>query len=158
MRLPLMSVAALSLMGALALPFSTPTAAETAAALVGTYECEGVEPDGTPYKGLVQIIGSSYGMYEVVWIFASGQQYSGLGVVNGDVLAVSYFTTRPGVAAYRIEKGDGGPRLLGQWTVVGAQEIFRETLTRLTEEVKRMPRPEPLPDPAPRIRHFLRPA
>ena len=161
MRLPLLCAAIISLLPALALPLAnasttTPIAKEAEAPLVGTYDCEGVEPDGTPYHGIVSIIANE-GTYEVIWTFSSGQQYAGLGVVNGDVLAVSYFTNRPGVVAYKIEAGEKGPRLQGQWTVVGAGAAFKETLTRMTREVKRPEPSAPRPQPAPILRH-LRPA
>ena len=131
-----------------------PTAAEADAPLAGTYDCQGVEPDGTPYHGVVQIV-PNRGSYDVVWTFGTGQQYAGLGVVNGDVLAVSYFTNRPGVVAYRIEQTGKGPRLQGQWTVVGAGQVFKETLTRLSRDVKRLERPpEPRPQPTPILRHL----
>jgi hypothetical protein len=158
MRLPLLAAAVLTVLPALALPLGPvstvttpsataatlgiPTPAEADAALTGTYECQGVEPDGTPYRGVVQII-PNHGTYDVIWIFSSGQQYSGLGVVNGDVLAVSYFTNRPGVVAYKIETSDKGPRLQGQWTVVGAGAVFQETLTRMSKDVKRPEAPPP---------------
>jgi hypothetical protein len=166
MRLPLLCAAAITILPALALPFmpaihmtpaanaaplAVPTPADPAAPLVGTYECQGVEPDGTPYQGIVRII-PNHGAYDVVWNFSSGQQYSGLGVVNGDVLAVSYFTNRPGVVAYKIETSDKGPRLSGQWTVVGATNVFQETLTRMTHEVKQ---PEPPVEPERRRPVFL---
>ena len=154
----LMPAAAFAILPALAFALASPspTRAAEAAALVGTYECQGVEPDGTPYRGLVQIIGNA-GLYEVIWIFGSGQRYTGFGVVNGDALAVSYYTNRPGVVAYKIEKGEKGPKLTGHWTVAGAGASFRETLTRVSEKVMRLPRPEPPLAPAPIIRH-LRPA
>ena len=181
MRLPLLCAAAITVLPALALPFApaaslaTPTAdaapapeppvvappapeAESSAPLLGTYECQGVEPDGTPYRGIVQII-PNRDSYDVIWIFASGQLYSGLGVVNGDVLAVSYFTNRPGVVAYKIEKGEKGPRLQGQWTVVGAGKVYHETLTRVTQEVKPLEVvPEPQKRPAAPLMRHLRPA
>jgi hypothetical protein len=173
MRLALLCAAALIIVApALALPFgpsshaappsatatvaTTPIEDDAEAPLVGTYDCQGVEPDGTPYHGLVQIV-ANHGTYDVIWIFSSGQQYAGLGVVNGDVLAVSYFTNRPGVVAYKIEHSDTTPKLSGQWTVVGAGRVFNETLTRVSREVKR-PDPPPAPrEPAPILRH-LRPA
>ena len=175
MRLPLLAVAVIVALSALALPIAStssvtttaataatvaaPNAGETAAPLIGTYDCQGVEPDGTPYRGVVQIIPSA-GTYDVIWIFSNGQQYSGLGVVNGDVLAVSYFTNRPGVVAYKIEQSEKGPRLEGEWTVVGAGKVFHETLTRLTAEVKRADPPsvqERRPR-TPTIMRHLRPA
>jgi hypothetical protein len=157
MRLPLPALA-LALLPVLPLSLASPsaTAAAEAAPLVGTYDCQGVEPDGKPYRGLVQIIGRA-NLYEVVWIFGASQQYAGFGVVNGDALAVSYFTNRPGVVAYKIEKGEKGPKLTGHWTVAGAGASFRETLTRMSDKVTPLPRPEPPPAPAPIIRH-LRPA
>jgi hypothetical protein len=168
MRLPLLCAAAMTVTPLLVLPFApvsniattpataAPIIASADAPLTGTYDCQGVEPDGTPYQGVVQIV-PNHGSYDVIWVFSSGQQYAGLGVVNGDVLAVSYFTNRPGVVAYKIEDG-ATPRLQGQWTVVGAGAVFRETLTRLTREVKRpeLP-PEAPPAHAPVLRH-LRPA
>jgi hypothetical protein len=162
MRLPLLFTAALTFLPALTLPLATASAtpgalAETAAPLVGTYTCQGVEPDGTPYQGIVQITANA-GSYDVIWIFGSGQQYHGLGVVNGNVLAVSYFTNRPGVVAYKIENADAEPRLTGQWTVVGAGAVFAETLTRVSREVKRLePPPQMRRTPAPLLPH-LRPA
>ena len=172
MRLPLFVAAALTIIPALALPFATastiahgpratpaaaPIAADAEAPLAGTYDCQGVEPDGTPYRGVVMIV-PNRGTYDVVWVFASGQQYAGLGVVNGDVLAVSYFTNRPGVVAYKVEQTERGPRLKGQWTVVGAGAVFHETLTRLTREVNTPAAPPPpRPSTAPIARH-LRPA
>lgn len=166
MRLPLLCAAAMVVIPALVLPLApvstitTTTAAaapiaisenaEEEALLTGTYDCQGVEPDGTPYRGVVQIV-PNRGTYDVIWVFSSGQHYAGLGVVNGDVLAVSYFTNRPGVVAYKIEKRQTGPQLQGQWTVVGAGAVFRETLTRVTREVRQLeiappeqPRREPL--------------
>jgi hypothetical protein len=174
MRLPLLCAAAMTVLPALALPFaSAPTAAhapltsvppvtpapapQVESPLAGTYECQGVEPDGTPYRGIVQII-PNHTTYDVIWIFSSGQQYAGLGVVNGNVLAVSYFTNRPGVVAYTIEESDKGPRLQGQWTVVGANAVFQETLTRMSREVTRVEPPRPQRrEAAPVLRH-LRPA
>jgi hypothetical protein len=171
MKLSLVCAAAVTVLPALTLSF-TPTSSHSASsataapmapsgaresheALVGTYDCQGVEPDGTPYQGIVQII-AHRGSYEVIWSFGSGQQYGGVGVVNGDVLAVSYFTNRPGVVAYKIEQGEKGPRLQGQWTVIGAGKVFHETLTRVTSEVRQMePPPRPAPTPIPR---HLRPA
>jgi hypothetical protein len=180
MRFSLLSAATLAVLAALILPLPPAASLTTSSAaaapvapprgtgetpdagrdapLVGTYECQGVEPDGTPYKGIVQIIPND-GTYEVVWTFATGQQYAGLGVVNGDVLAVSYFTNRPGVVAYKIEQAERGPRLQGQWTMMGAGKVFHETLTRMTREVsRRETAPEPEPKPRAPMASYLRPA
>ena len=48
------------------------------------------------------------------------------------MLAVSYFSGLPGVAAYQIEDGS---RLVGEWTVAGAGgELFSETLIKMPAE------------------------
>jgi hypothetical protein len=154
--LPFAPVSSIATTTAVAAPI-TPQSTERESLLTGTYDCQGVEPDGTPYRGVVQIV-PNHGTYDVVWIFSSGQQYAGLGVVNGDVLAVSYFTNRPGVVAYKIERGQNGPRLQGQWTVVGAGAVFRETLTRMTRDVRpQETAPEPRRESVPRPT-YLRPA
>jgi hypothetical protein len=156
--LPLAPLSTVTTTAATAAIVAESGATEEAAVLTGTYDCQGMEPDGTPYRGVVQII-PNHGTYDIIWTFSSGQQYAGLGVVNGDVLAVSYFTNRPGVVAYKIESSEQGPRLKGQWTVVGAGAVFQETLTRTSRDVKRPEVDLELPrrDPAPFLRH-LRPA
>jgi hypothetical protein len=155
--LPLAPLSTLTTTTAVAAPVASPANAEDEALLTGTYDCQGMEPDGTPYRGLVQIV-PNHGTYDVVWMFSSGQHYAGLGVVNGDVLAVSYFTNRPGVVAYKIEKRQAGPQLQGQWTVVGAGAVFRETLTRVTREVRQLEFAPPEQRRREPVSRYLRPA
>jgi hypothetical protein len=114
-------------------------------ALDGTYLCEGKRPDGTPYHGTVAIVRHN-GAYNVIWTVSSEEQYFGIGVLSGEVLAVSYFGGIPGVVAYKVERQDGNPRLVGQWTVANAGgHLFSETLTRLSREVA-LPTPPPRRD------------
>jgi hypothetical protein len=118
---------------------------EDARALDGTYLCEGKRPDGEPYHGTVVIVRHNRA-YRVMWSVGSAEQYFGIGVLNGDVLAVSYFGGMPGVVAYKVEGHEGNPRLIGQWTVADADgQLFGETLTRLSREVA-MPTPPPQRD------------
>ena len=72
----------------------------------------------------------------------------GIGIIRGDVLAVSYYTgTNIGIALYHIEKG---PRLTGEWTVLGADgQRYPETLTKMGRDARQQD-PEALPGAAPR--------
>jgi hypothetical protein len=102
-------------------------------ALDGTYRSEGVNPDGTKYRGTVEIAKDDQ-TYLVRWL-ARQVTSIGIGIVRGDVLAVSYYTgTNIGVALYRIEKG---PRLTGEWTVLGADgQRYPETLTKMGRDAR----------------------
>jgi hypothetical protein len=98
--------------------------------LVGVYVSTGVNPDGSPYKGLVKIE-KQRDTFEVQW-FGPELAAVGLGIRSGDVLAVTYFSGVPGVVAYKIEKG---PRLIGEWTIIGAGgRVFSETLTKTADD------------------------
>lgn len=115
-------------------------------ALDGTYRSEGVNPDGTKYRGTVEIAKDDQ-TYLVRWL-ARQVTSIGIGIVRGDVLAVSYYTgTNIGVALYRIEKG---PRLTGEWTVLGADgQRYPETLTKMGRDARAQD-PEAPPGAAPR--------
>jgi len=115
-------------------------------ALDGVYRSEGVNPDGTKYRGTVEIAKDDQ-TYLVRWL-ARQVTSIGIGIVKGDVLAVSYYTgTNIGVALYRIEKG---PRLTGEWTVLGADgQRYPETLTKMGRDA-RQEDPDALPGAAPR--------
>jgi hypothetical protein len=96
----------------------------------GLYACNGTAPDGQTYRGSVDIFRHD-DTYQLLWRFSPDEQYLGLGVVTGDVLAVTYFAGGPGVVAYRIEQDAKTLRLAGEWTVPLADgRVFRETLTR----------------------------
>jgi hypothetical protein len=99
--------------------------------LAGMYLCQGVNPDGTPYKGIVEIT-SKADAYHVEWTMAE-QATRGIGIYSGGVLAVSYFGGTPGVVVYRLEKD----RLLGEWTMGSSGgRLFSETLTRLPKHLR----------------------
>ena len=106
-------------------------AAEKRVDLSGIYLCEGVNPDGTPYRGIVEIaqLASSY---RVQWKMAN-QATTGVGIHSGGVLAVSYNGGTPGVAVYRIDSS----RLVGEWTIGGGGgQLYSETLTRLPKQLR----------------------
>lgn len=115
-------------------------------ALDGVYRSEGVNPDGTKYRGTVEIAKDDQ-TYLVRWL-ARQVTSIGIGIVRGDVLAVSYYTgTNIGVALYHIEKG---PRLTGEWTVLGADgQRYPETLTKMGRDARQAD-PEGLPGTAAR--------
>ncbi len=94
----------------------------------GIYECQGVGADGRPYRGAV-IIEPDGNRFVVRWIIASELTAVGVGVREGNMLAVSFFgPDSGGVVLYRID----GEKLLGHWSApLAAGQVFEETLTRL---------------------------
>jgi hypothetical protein len=107
------------------------SAPDDRADLSGIYLCEGVNPDGSPYKGLVEIT-RKQASYTVEWTLAASE-VRGVGIFRGGMLAVSYFGGSPGVVVYRIEAG----RLIGEWTVGNANgHLFSETLTKLPKQLR----------------------
>jgi hypothetical protein len=102
--------------------------------VAGIYLCEGANPDGSPYQGLVEIVAVDK-TYLIHWVMADGAEVVGVGIRNSDVLSVSYFGGTPAVAVYRID----GDRLVGEWTMGGAEGmLYTETLTRMPDQ-----KPEP---------------
>ena len=110
--------------------------------LSGVYECNGVGPEGDPYKGVVEIVRKDK-MYWVQWTLSPQDVNHGFGIIQGDMFAVTFFGGTAGVALYKIETGS---RLIGQWTIVDANGgTFPETLTKSSSQVVR---PEPPPKKA----------
>lgn len=106
-------------------------AAENRVDLSGIYLCEGVNPDGTPYRGLVEIT-PTLNTYQVRWTM-SEQLTTGVGIFSGGVLAVSYYGETPGVVVYRRD----GSRLVGEWTMGGSGgQLYTETLTKLPKQLR----------------------
>jgi hypothetical protein len=112
--------------------------------LEGMYAVSGVNPDGNEYRGVVQIEHHGDSL-RLTWMFPDVSPDTkaevllipnavGIGIVNGGMLAVSYYGPRlVGIVLYRIE--ENGHRLAGQWTVVGDDgALHAETLTRLPPE------------------------
>jgi hypothetical protein len=106
--------------------------------LTGVYGCEGKNPDGSPYKGIVQIaaVGDTY---LVRWTLPNDVEVMGVGILRHDTLSVSYFGGTPAIVVYNKD----GDRLVGEWTMGGTEgEVFAETLTRM-ESVPREPADRP---------------
>jgi hypothetical protein len=89
--------------------------------LTGTYRCK-----GPTYEGSVTI--SRQGdSYRVNWTIGR-ERYAGVGLVQGDVLAVAYYGEMRGIVAYRIEDAS---HLVGRWTTVAnPSAVSTETLTK----------------------------
>ena len=106
-----------------------PVNPQGATSVAGVYHCEGQNPDGSPYQGLVEIAAVD-STFLVHWVMADGMEVLGVGIMKGGVLAVSYFGGTPAVAVYRVD----GDRLLGEWTMGGAEGmLYSETLTRMRD-------------------------
>jgi hypothetical protein len=96
--------------------------------LVGTYACEGTNPDGATYSGIVEIVRLK-DTFLVRWTMPNDSQVVGVGIFSGNQLAVSYYGGTPALVVYAVAE-DG--RLNGKWTAGGAEgEVFTETLTKM---------------------------
>ncbi len=124
MRRNVLFVGAAALGLVLALPASSP-----AADLSGDYSCKGTNANGREYKGTVTI-SKLGGCYHLTWVIA-GQEHHGLGLVQDNVLAVTWEVTAGGsgggIVAYKLLK-DG--TLEGRWAEYSDKPIIlTETLT-----------------------------
>jgi hypothetical protein len=116
------------LMLALFAPLSVYAQPAPARDLAGTYACEGKNPDGSPYSGVVDIA-KLEDTFLVRWRLADQQPVVGVGLLSGDVLSVSYFGGSPSIVVYTVT-GDG--RLDGKWTAGGTLgSVFTETLSKV---------------------------
>lgn len=112
----------------------------------GLYRCEGVGVNGEGYQGVVEIAKNG-DTYRVTWMIPPHRVYVGIGVVQGDVLAVSFAGGTLGVVLYRMEK-DG--RVIGNWATADAEGyVFTETLTKTDYPVGPAPQSDPVPRRAP---------
>jgi hypothetical protein len=96
----------------------------------GVYRCDGVNPQGKAYRGMVEIVRMN-DAFQLRWTFPQSSDAAlGIGIVSNGVLAVSYYGgDMAGVVVYKLS--DDKP-MVGEWTVVGSEGgVFRETLTRL---------------------------
>src|SRR5262245_52739699 len=90
---------------------ATPAEPEPAA-LAGVYECQGTGADGRAYRGAV-VIEPDGKRFVLQWYMAAELSAIGVGVREGDMLAVSFFGPESGgVVLYRID----GQRLVGHWS------------------------------------------
>ena len=111
----------------------------------GVYICEGMNPDGHAYRGIVQIK-AVRDTFLVRWTLADDVEVTGVGILQNGALSVSYFGGTPAVVVYKVD----GEKLVGEWTMGGTEGMtYAETLTKVPEE--RLTQPQgPAPRPAPR--------
>ena len=109
---------------------STESAPATTANIAGKYNVTGTNPNGAPYRGTLEIIPHG-DVYQFRW--NAGSQYDGVGVVNGEVVAVSFAAgvngKGCGVIDYLI-RNDGS--LVGRWGYWGVDEAGSENATRVS--------------------------
>ena len=121
----------------------------TETSISGTYECEGQNPDGAMYQGIVEIV-KHRDTYLVRWTMQDDSQVVGIGILSGSMLSVSYFGGTPALVVYTI--ADNG-KLEGKWTAGGANgQVFTETLTKMQEGAPAKPAKPTKRDAPPRSR------
>ncbi|HKO98668.1 MAG TPA: hypothetical protein VJU86_16840 [Pyrinomonadaceae bacterium] len=117
-------------------PESTPVSTNSPAAhsepvtadIAGSYNATGTNPNGSPYRGTLEVIKRGE-VFQFRW--TAGQQYDGVGVQSGDVVAVAFTEGNDGkgcgVVSYRI-MNDG--ELDGRWGYWGVDQSGDEKATR----------------------------
>ncbi|WP_431283905.1 hypothetical protein ACQW02_03585 [Humitalea sp. 24SJ18S-53] len=107
----------------------------------GGYTVTGRNLDGTEYTGVAVLDQVGSASFTIVWQVA-GAAINGVGMVSGHNFAVVYgAANQPGIGIYNLQP-DG--RLVGTWTVVGAQGTGSETLTPVaTPQAATPPAPAP---------------
>jgi hypothetical protein len=114
--------------------------------LSGVYRCNGMNPDGTAYQGVVEI-SKLRNTFRVRWTMDDGS-IMGVGIFSNGIFAVSYFGGAPAVVVYRPD----GMNLVGEWTMGGIEgAVYRETLTKTDGVAPPVPAPGPR-EPGPRRR------
>ena len=108
-------------------------AIEDAPSIDGYYTCKGKEAGGKAYSGIC-VIAKKNDVYLVSWMIGAGSSFTGIGIRQGNNLAVSWTITGDrgvvrGVNLYQIQSGG---RLVGRWaTLPGPGAMQQETLTYL---------------------------
>lgn len=136
MKLPLLLLASALSMGAPERPENEDKRKSTdeVGEITGYYTCKGQEMNGKSYTGIC-VISKQKEVYIVNWVIGSGSTFSGIGLRQGNNLAISWTLPNDrggvirGVNLYKI---DPGPRLSGRWaTMPGPGVMATETLSFL---------------------------
>src|SRR6267142_5669489 len=100
------------------------TASNTTADIAGNYDLVGTNPSGSPYKGALEVIKRG-DVYQFRW--NAGKQYDGIGVPNGNVVAVAFTGGSDGkgcgVVTYKVIANGA---LDGKWGYWGLNDIGTE--------------------------------
>ena len=100
--------------------------------IVGKYDLEGTNPDGTGYSGTVEIVNAGDG-YDLTWTIDSGPQAqieTGHGTLDGQTLTALWQmadNSSSGTEQFTINS-DG--TLDGTWKIEGSEDEGQEVLTR----------------------------
>jgi hypothetical protein len=98
--------------------------ARPAADIEGSYGVTGTNPDGSAYEGSLSVARTG-AVYSFHW--ETGQPYDGVGVVDGNHVAVGWGGESCGGVIYRI--GDDGS-LYGRWALMGTDAAGTESASR----------------------------
>jgi hypothetical protein len=95
--------------------------------IAGTYSVTGTNPDGSAYEGALTVT-TRGSVYQFSW--ATGNDYEGVGVVDGNTVAVGWGGPECGAVLYRM--ADDGS-LQGQWALYENESAGTETARRVTD-------------------------
>jgi hypothetical protein len=106
-------------------PAAVKPAAAVDTTIEGKYRSQGQNPDGTAYEGTLDLQKKGE-IYSIQWQ-AGDSQFSGTGLKEDSILAVSYFQkNKARTAIYRIRPG----KLEGRWMTHGDSLFGREVCTK----------------------------
>lgn len=108
-------------------------APQTPLEIAGIYLCVGISVGGGPYEGLVEIQKVGEAIFHLRWK-VNGETQIGIGILDGNLLAVGFSTGGTGVLLYRIiESKSPSPMVMrGQWTAIGGDGgLYPEVLTKI---------------------------
>jgi len=111
--------------------FTAAKAASYAPDITGSYNCAGTNPGQANTQGYqgTTTISKDGNTFLLGWTIG-GTSYTGVGIRNGNILSVAWYTAgQTGVVAYQISPD--GRTLKGTWTGVGGNgNLGYETLSR----------------------------
>ncbi|TGK08757.1 fibronectin-binding protein [Leptospira fletcheri] len=94
------------------------TVAEAPLDISGTYKAQGINPNGTKYKGTVTFKKNDIGSYDVIW--SVGIRFQGTAMLDGDTVNADWGDSTPKV--YTVKQG--GKVLEGLWDHGNGIEIL----------------------------------
>ena len=100
----------------------------TAPDIAGNYQVSGRNSEGGQYKGTLQVI-TRGDVYQFRW--NTGRQYDGIGIQNGNIIAVAYANGADGTGCGVVDYDIGSDTSLnGKWGYWGTNEAGTESASR----------------------------
>lgn len=96
------------------------TGASAKADIVGAYAVTGTNPDGSAYEGTLTV-SAEEDVYQFAWDV--GNSYKGVGIQQGNLIAVGWGSDNCGVVAYAVKDNAS---LQGTWGVYGQSQLGTE--------------------------------